>query len=179
MILGIDKPERHAELSKCEKYRYALSRVWDASLPECAWVMLNPSTADHMKDDPTIRKCVGFARRWGCGSIYVVNLYAYRATDPSVLRRCNYPIGEILDLGPNTTVNANDTWIAEAAKCARMIVAWGGHAPAARASQVIGFIRQRRTAPIECIGTTRAGQPRHPLMVGYAVPPRPFTGVAP
>ncbi|MDB5297796.1 MAG: hypothetical protein JWO31_3779 [Phycisphaerales bacterium] len=71
-----------AVLSPCERYRYVLHRWWDESKPAVCWLMLNPSTADAATDDPTIRKCCGFARAWGAGGIAVVNLFALRATDP-------------------------------------------------------------------------------------------------
>jgi hypothetical protein len=76
-----------AELSACRTYRYRLWRQWDADLAPVVWVMLNPSTADESADDPTIRKCIGFAQRWGYGGIEVVNLYAYRSPDPRQLKK--------------------------------------------------------------------------------------------
>lgn len=76
---------RGAVISDDGRYRYRLWRTWAPELPRMAWIMLNPSTADAEVDDPTIRRCVGFAKREGCGGIEVVNLYAYRSTDPSVL----------------------------------------------------------------------------------------------
>ncbi len=67
-------------------YRYALWREWDASAPRLGFVLLNPSTADAENDDPTLRRCMGFARAWGYGSLQIVNLFAYRATVPDALR---------------------------------------------------------------------------------------------
>jgi hypothetical protein len=72
-------------------YRYELWRYWDFGLPAVKWIMLNPSTADASADDPTIRKCMKFARAWGFGGIKVVNLFAYRATDPKALKPLGYP----------------------------------------------------------------------------------------
>lgn len=74
-------------------YRYLLERHWDDTTSSCTFVMLNPSTADALVDDPTIRRCVGFAKSFGCGSLRVVNLYAYRATKPAELWTVDDPVG--------------------------------------------------------------------------------------
>ena len=81
-------------------YRYSLWREWDARAPAVAFVMLNPSTADAGKDDPTIRRCASFARSWGYGSLEVVNLFAYRASEPKRLRQTPDPIGPANDRLP-------------------------------------------------------------------------------
>jgi hypothetical protein len=82
-----------AFISECGKYRYELRRTWDESRPKVMFIMLNPSTADAEIDDPTIRRCVGFAKSWGYGGILVGNLFAYRATEPKTLLTVNDPIG--------------------------------------------------------------------------------------
>ena len=84
-----------ALISDCKKYRYILSRIWDSSLPSVTFLMLNPSTADADKDDPTIRRCINYAKAWGFGHLDVVNLFAYRATDPKKLLESDDPIGEM------------------------------------------------------------------------------------
>lgn len=76
--------ERFADISDCGRYRWRLSRRWDDG-PQACFVMLNPSTADGLDDDPTVRRCVRFARGWGYGELVVVNLFPYRATDPGEL----------------------------------------------------------------------------------------------
>lgn len=83
-----------AILSDCNKYRYVLTRMWDESKPLVMFIMLNPSTADHSKDDPTIRRCIGFAKSWGYGGIIVCNLFAYRATNPKELLTVDNPFGD-------------------------------------------------------------------------------------
>lgn len=84
---------KSAIISECGKYRYSLSRIWDENKANVLFIMLNPSTADGDVDDPTIRRCIGFAKSWGYGGIYVGNLFAYRATDPKELLKVENPIG--------------------------------------------------------------------------------------
>lgn len=147
--------ECSAVISDCGLYRYELRRVWDPTGPLLEFVMLNPSTADASTDDPTIRRCIGFAKRWGYGGIVVRNLYALRATNPEVL--LNYS-GDAY--GPR-----NDRYIADdVADCT--IVAWGAHAAtlserAIAVIEVLGFFRPR----LFCLGTNANGSPKHPLYV--------------
>ena len=85
--------ESTADFSFCGQYRYTLTRVWSLERGLVLFVGLNPSTADAERDDPTVRRCVGYARRWGFGGVLVANLFAYRATDPRDLLAVSYPIG--------------------------------------------------------------------------------------
>ena len=95
-------------------YRYMLGRQWGAP-PFLLWMMLNPSTADATEDDPTIRRCSGFAKHWGFGGLVVVNLFAFRATNPADLRAAEQPIGP-----------ENDRHLVNAARsCPRVVAAWG------------------------------------------------------
>ena len=147
-------------------YRYRLWREWDPVLPSVLWVMLNPSTADAAADDPTIRKCVGFAKRWGCGSIDVVNLFAFRATDPRNLSKVDDPVG------PR---NAHTLRAALVADHGVKIVAWGGSVKARQIRHFLeGRVRRFREdvghLGFKCLGTTKFGQPRHPLMLAYVTP---------
>lgn len=104
-----------AFISECGQYRYELRRTWDESRPKVMFIMLNPSTADAEIDDPTIRRCVGFAKSWGYGGILVGNLFAYRATEPKTLLTVNDPIGR-----------DNIEHIMELLKeCEKVICAWG------------------------------------------------------
>ncbi len=104
-----------AIFSVCRKYRYALWRSWDESKPYVMIIGLNPSTADETKDDPTITRCINFAKSWGYGGVCVTNLFAYRATVPSDMKASNEPIG-----------TENDAWLYKLAKEAAIIVAaWG------------------------------------------------------
>jgi len=114
--------------------------------------MLNPSTADAQRDDPTIRRCTGFARRWGFGGIEVVNLFAWRATKPEELRRASDPVGRL-----------NDRAILRAAReCAMTIAAWGNHgAWMGRTDRVLEILRG--VCEVRVFGLTAIGQPKHPL----------------
>jgi hypothetical protein len=154
---------RGAVISECGKFRYRLWREWDSDLPTCCFICLNPSKADANVDDPTIRRCVSFARREGCGRLEVINLYAFRATDPNDLKNAGFPIGA-----------KNDTWIDEICNNANKIVlAWGGISKQvmARADQIsrdiwAGFPETQTW----CLGKTKGGQPRHPLMLAANTP---------
>jgi hypothetical protein len=140
-----------AAFSADGRYRYRLWRRWDRSRPVVAFVMLNPSTADARRDDPTIRRCVAFARRWGYGGIEVVNLFALRATDPRALQAADDPIGPV-----------NDRHVRRALAAARtLVLAWGARgAMRDRAASTRRLVSPR--AP-RCLGLTRSGEPRHPL----------------
>lgn len=160
--------DRGAILSPDGVHRYRLWDIWDSDLAPVAFVMLNPSTADATRDDPTIRKCRGFAYRWGCGGFVVVNLFAYRATDPADLLRD----GVLWDIvGPDADAHIR----AALAVCDPVILAWGAHGAsryhAERVREVLALVRDH--AP-ECLGLTAGGQPCHPLMLSYKTPRVPF-----
>jgi hypothetical protein len=123
--------------------------------------MLNPSTADANVDDPTIRRCIGFARSWGYGRMGVVNLFAFRATKPNDLLRADDPVGP-----------ENDDHICDAlAHSDFVICAWGAHKFAeARARDFMKILKTRNTLA-HCLGVTKAGAPRHPLYVKGDVTP--------
>ncbi len=138
-----------ATLSPDGLYRYRLRRAWGVD----NWVnfiMLNPSTADADQDDPTIRRCIGFARRWGYDGLIVTNLYAYRATKPKVLRTVADPVG------PD-----NDTHLLACSLDRPVVAAWGANADPARVAAVLELL----PGDIYTLGLTKDGQPRHPLYV--------------
>jgi hypothetical protein len=148
-----------AAISPCGRYRYSLGRVWDEAKPQACWVMLNPSTADAVQNDPTIRKCIGFSERLGFGGLAVVNLFAFRATRPTDL------IGEyeLLD-GAGVTGPQNDVAIANAILGRKIILAWG-NVPNALKWRADGVLRFFSDRPVYCLGTNKSGQPRHPLFL--------------
>ena len=142
-------------------YRYSLTREIDGlGEKECLFIMLNPSTADATLNDPTITRCMGFASRWGYRELWVVNLFAYRATDPDDLVDALDPVGF-----------ESDGYISEMARCADLVVcAWGtngafvspnGHR---RDRYIKEFLEVRHVRPYH-LGLTKHGFPKHPLYI--------------
>lgn len=150
--------DRSAVFSPCRTWRYSLKRVWCGG-PPLVVIGLNPSTADETKDDPTIRRCIGFARREGCGALIMLNLFAFRATDPRVMKAAADPVGP-----------QNDAVTAETCAGRKVVAAWGHH----------GRFRERDLAVVRALGamgvsvlalgTTKDGSPRHPLYVKAEAP---------
>ncbi|MCZ0926475.1 DUF1643 domain-containing protein [Halomonas janggokensis] len=146
-----------AIISDCGQYRYLLTRPSEVEHPErstALFLMLNPSTADASLDDPTIRRCRGFARSWGCAGLAVANLYALRATNPKELWKHDAPIGD-----------QNNAWLAKLAKehC-DIICAWGANAKPGRVKEVSRILVDAG-ARLWCMGTTKSGAPKHPLYI--------------
>lgn len=164
--------KRHARLSPDGRYRYALWREWKTPLTQPTWatfVMLNPSTADHQVDDPTIRRCVGFARRLGANGLVVVNLYAYRATDPAELWRAADPVG------PDGDATLTEFLGLSARHGGPLIAAWGAHAQSDRVAAVLAMHGADR---FQALGLTKSGAPRHPLYLPATARPTPIGGAA-
>lgn len=145
-----------AQISPCEKYRFSLWRVWDESRPMVAFVGLNPSTADARKDDPTIRRCVAFANASGYGALTMLNLWAFRSPYPADL---NWTVTN--EEGINL-----DTIIRVGGQCSRLVAAWGTHGD--KSDRAVEVLRQ--FPEWWCLGTTKGGQPRHPLYVKATQP---------
>jgi hypothetical protein len=148
--------DRGAVVSRCQRYRYKLTRSWDDKLPVVAFVGLNPSTADAHIDDPTVRRCVGFARDWGYGTLILVNLFALRSTDPCRLYAAAGPIGP-----------ENDRWLRLAEESADVVVAaWGVHGDLHGRGREVRLLFRT----LMCLGRTREGHPRHPLYLSKDTP---------
>ncbi len=146
-----------AVYSDCEAYRYDLTRIWDASGPKALFVMLNPSTATEYQNDPTVERCERRARTLGYGAFRVANIFAYRATDPKVMRAIADPVGP-----------ANDEAIANGAVWAdRIICAWGSHGAHLTRGAAVETLLRGIAKPLWHLGLTQAGQPKHPLYIGY------------
>ena len=138
-----------ANFSSCRIYRYSLSRIWDKQKKFVLFIGLNPSTADEEMDDPTIRRCSGYAQKWGYGGFMMVNLFAYRTTLPSNLKKVKYPVG-----------SENDKYIVKLSKKADITVAaWGNNGNLYRRDkQVLSLVPN-----LMCLKVNKSGQPAHPL----------------
>jgi hypothetical protein len=138
-----------AVFSPCRTWRYALARRWAPDGQPVMFVALNPSTADETLDDPTVRRCIGFAKRWGFPAMLMLNAFALRSTDPRALYSAADPVGP-----------ENDTWLlAMRQTAARCVVCWGAHgALLDRGTEVVQLV-----APVFSFGFTKDGFPKHPL----------------
>jgi hypothetical protein len=164
-----DIPAGSAVISHCGRYRYLLARQVGPSPRVVTFILLNPSTADATRDDPTIRRCLGFARLWGCGRLQIVNLFAVRATDPERIRRVADPVG------PDNVVHvmrAAGLSHSASSRCRGPVVCgWGvrgGHL--GQDATVLGWLRRLGVRPL-ALGITRDG---HPLYVRNDAEPVPY-----
>lgn len=150
-----------AVYSDCERYRYALTRIWDPNGKRVLFVMLNPSKATEIQNDPTVERCERRARSLGFGAFRVTNIFAWRDTDPFQMRKAKDPIGP-----------QNDDAIQEGAGWAdQIIAAWGTHgAHLGRGPQMETFLRDQ-SKPIYTLGLSKHGHPKHPLYISYSQQP--------
>lgn len=144
-----------AVISDDGKYRFRLEREWIGGNGRVLWVMLNPSTADAMRDDSTLRRCIDFSQQWGFAGLYVGNLYAYRSTDPRALAGVEDPVGR-----------GNDEhllWMAS--RSARIVCAWGQRGPVVTRATDVAVMLMGANGPheLQILGLTQSLQPRHPL----------------
>lgn len=173
---------RSAVISTCGQYRYRLERRWFDG-PVATFIMLNPSTANAEIDDATIRKCMGFASRWGMGGIVVGNLFAFRATDPKHMKAANDPIGpdndmhlEEMSLEAKSGVIMQAGGVTTAMKYGKVVCAWGANGSHyARDRDVLRRLREWDVTPL-ALRITSKGAPEHPLYVPYDVTPIEYKG---
>lgn len=151
--------EKGAQFSGCRTYRYALWRTWSQGDGHVMFIGMNPSTADETQDDPTIRRCIGFAKAWGFKGIYMLNLFAYRATRPRDLNDVDDPIGP-----------QNNEFLKMYFEPAGLTVAcWGTHGVYwNRNRDVIELLGLEN---LSCLGLTKNGQPKHPLYLKSDITP--------
>lgn len=163
-----------ASISTCGTWRYSLTRAWSATQLDlgpvlkprglCAWVMLNPSTADGVDvDDRTVRKCQAFARRWGFSGIAVLNLFGLRSTLPRSLYEHEDPVG------PDNDATIVD-WLARP-DLERVVEAWGNHGPLLGRAGIVHEMVRASGREVVRLATTKTGQPGHPLYLRLASPP--------
>ncbi len=154
-----------AVISACGCYRYALWRRWGQSPKELLVVGLNPSRADGAVDDPTLRRCLGYARAWGFSGLRLANLFAWRSSDPAALHRVPDPVG------PEA-----DPWLARLAEGAALVLAaWGNGGRLRGRSQVV----RPRLPLVQVLRLTRLGEPAHPLYLPAALRPQPWPPPSP
>lgn len=155
--------ERTCHMSPCRTWRYSLSVIWDPAVRAQVFICLNPSTADETKDDPTMRRCIDFSYRWGAGGFRMLNLFAYRATKPSVMRAASDPIG------PENTVE----FIADAAKESFLpaVAAWGINGDFLGRGRAVA----EAITDLYCLRRTPSGYPEHPLYLPKTLMPVRYT----
>ncbi|NBD30165.1 MAG: DUF1643 domain-containing protein [Alphaproteobacteria bacterium] len=147
--------------SDCERYRYALTRIWDPAGDKALFIMLNPSTATEVQNDPTVERCERRARALGFGAFRVTNIFAWRDTDPRKMRAAPDPVGP-----------ENDTAIREGAQWAdRVICAWGSHGAHLERGPAVEALLRDTGAPLFHLGLTKHGHPKHPLYISYTQVP--------
>ncbi len=151
-----------AVYSDCQKFRYRLTRQWHVAGRKALFILLNPSTATEVQNDPTVERCERRARALGFGAFAVANIFAYRATDPQRMRAQPDPVG------PH-----NDQAICDALTWADQIICgWGSHGVFLGRGAQVGTLLRATGKPLFHLGLTQAGQPKHPLYIGYAVQPQ-------
>lgn len=147
--------------SDCERYRYALTRTWDAAGKRVLFVMLNPSKATEVQNDPTVERCERRARALGFGAFQVTNIFAWRETDPHKMRKVADPIGP-----------ENDAILCEGAAWAdQIIAAWGTHGAHLDRGPVVARLLRQTGKPLTTLGLTKHGHPKHPLYISYSQRP--------
>lgn len=159
---GYGRLKRSAEISECGQYRYGLHRTWSGggNGKVCCFIMLNPSKADADIDDPTIKRCMAFTQAWGYSTLSVLNLFAFRSTNPAGLLTVADPVGP-----------KNDAAIVAAKTADLVIAAWGGKVPYKRDEAVLKLLEGK---PLYCLCVGKKGSPWHPLYVPGSAEPIPF-----
>ena len=150
--------ETSADFSPCRTYRYALWRTWDKTEPCVLFLGLNPSTADETENDPTITRCIDFAKQWGFGGLCMANLFAFRATQPKDLKQAKAPVGD-----------ANDKWLSKLHRDAGLVVAaWGNHGKHMARSEKI----RQEFSNLYYLKLNASGEPSHPLYLKSTLKPK-------
>ncbi|WP_420396469.1 DUF1643 domain-containing protein [Nioella sp.] len=151
-----------AVYSDCERYRYSLTRVWDEAGPRVLFIMLNPSKATEVQNDPTVERCERRARVLGFGGFRVMNIFAWRETDPRLLRAAPDPVG-----------GENDAFLLDGLDWADTVIAgWGVHGEHMNRGPEVEALLRGAGVDLHCLGLSKAGHPRHPLYIAYATEPQ-------
>jgi hypothetical protein len=154
-----------AKFSACRRWRYLLWRCWDASRPAANFLMLNPSTADEVRLDPSCTRARVYAERWGYGALVVTNLFGWRATDPGQMKRVKDPVGR-----------GNDAAILRAAHTSAIVVcAWGNHGAHLGRAEAVLRLLVSRNLELKILKLNGHGQPAHPLYLPGSLEPKTWS----
>ena len=154
-----------AKFSRCRRWRYLLWRCWDEAKPAANFLMLNPSTADELKLDPSCTRARNYAERWGFGAVIITNIFGWRATDPEAMKSVEDPVGR-----------ANDRAIVAAARNAKIVVcAWGNHGAHRNRAQAVLELLSRNQVGLHALRVNGAGHPAHPLYLPSSLTPTRFS----
>jgi hypothetical protein len=154
--------QEFAYFSRCRKYRYLLGRTWDQRRHAVLFLGLNPSTADEKNNDPTVRRCIRFAKDWGFGTLLLANLFALRSTNPIELYNHKDPVG----------CSNDDILTLISASAKEVVFAWGTKGGFMDRDQIIKKIYPNAS----CLGVTKGGHPKHPLYIAASTPLKQFVG---
>lgn len=157
-----------AKFSDCGKYRWWLTRQWDPAKTWCAFIGLNPSTATAEEDDPTIHKCIEYAKSWDHGALLMLNLYAYRATHPKDLWALRKAGGDHIGQAGNRIEHILEYLIGFGVK--RTVAAWGADKLANDRGRVLAGTGRK----LDCLMRNSDGSPAHPLYLPYGLLPEPW-----
>ena len=156
-----EQSESTAVYSACERYRYALTRIWDPHGKRVLFIMLNPSKATEVQNDPTVERCERRARALGYGSFCVTNIFAWRETNPRLMKQADDPVG-----------SENDAQIQQNMALADdVIAAWGTHGAHLGRGRTVQELLSRCGQPVFVLGLSKDGHPKHPLYIAYAQTP--------
>lgn len=156
-------PESYAKFSPCERYRYELGRIWDSEVPPLVWIGLNPSTADELELDPTLTRIQKRSQDFGAGGFIMLNLFAYRATNPFVMKKQKEPVGPLNNLAIHHYLKH------------QIVACWGSHGCYKdRGKEVLDMLLRAKTR-LYFLELTKYGQPKHPLYLGYDVELKEWT----
>ena len=156
--MQVDKEPSGAVFAEGRTHRLYLWRRWNNSLPWIMFIGLNPSTADERLNDPTVRRCIGFADKWGYGGIFMCNVFTLVSTDPKKL-----------NTGTAVVIGADLAMRVIKERCIKAVAAWGNLIIKVRSGEDRVARIKRDLSPLDCLGMTKLGHPRHPLYLSYAV----------
>lgn len=163
-----------AEFSPCRTWRYRLWRTWDTGRFPLVMLMLNPSTADEDKNDPTVERCERRARAGGFGGLIVLNIFAFRATDPRMMKVASDPVGPENDAYIRQVFAVSMLAQSGGLDGPMICAGWGSHGSHLGRDGHVQDLAREAGIQLHCLSVTKGGQPGHPLYIGYDTPFRPW-----